>query len=42
MDFELHAPFATTVRGRVVRGELVEWRVEPPARRADVVLHAVR
>ena len=37
-SFKLHAPFKTTVEGRVVDGELKDLVVTPAARRADVVL----
>ncbi len=39
-SFRLHAPLRTTLEGRVVDGELVELRVDPPSRRADLVVHA--
>lgn len=38
LTFKLHAPRQTTVRGVVRNGELVELVVDPPERRADVVL----
>jgi hypothetical protein len=34
-DFTLHAPFRTTVEGRVVAGKVVVDRVTPASRRAD-------
>ncbi len=37
-SFKLHAPFKTTVEGRVVDGELKDLVVTPASRRADVVL----
>lgn len=37
-DFKLHAPLNTTVEGRVEAGRLVELRVTPESRRADVVV----
>jgi hypothetical protein len=35
-DFKLHAPYETTVEGRVVRGKLVDLKVTPENRKADV------
>jgi len=37
-DFKLHAPYNTTVSGRVAGGRLVELEVVPAARRKDVVV----
>ena len=37
VDFKLHAPFQTVVRGKVQQGKLVELVVTPPERQADVV-----
>ena len=37
-SFKLHAPFKTTIEGRVVDGELKDLVVTPASRRADVVL----
>jgi predicted alpha-1,2-mannosidase len=36
-EFRLHAPYRTTVTGRVVGGRLVDLVVTPVARRADVI-----
>ena len=36
--FKLHAPFQTTVAGRVVAGRIAELKVTPESRRADVEL----
>jgi hypothetical protein len=36
--FKLHAPFATTVEGRLVRGEVTDLVVTPASRRKDIVL----
>ena len=36
--FRLHAPGRTIVEGEVRNGKLAELRVEPPARRGDVVV----
>lgn len=35
-DFKLNAPYRTTVRGKVVKGKLVQLTVTPADRRADV------
>jgi hypothetical protein len=37
-EFKLHAPFRTTLTGRVVDGKVVDLVVQPPSRRADVVM----
>uniref|UniRef100_A0A7V5CTI7 DUF5703 domain-containing protein n=1 Tax=Acidobacterium capsulatum TaxID=33075 RepID=A0A7V5CTI7_9BACT len=37
-DFKLHAPFETTVEGRVVQGQLVQLTVSPKSRAKDVVV----
>lgn len=37
-SFKLHAPYETTVSGRVEDGRLVEWIVAPDERRADVIV----
>jgi len=37
-EFKLHAPQRTTVCGRVEAGRIVDLSVEPPSRRADVVV----
>ncbi len=36
-DFKLHAPYRTTIRGKVRKGRLTELVVTPAARRADVI-----
>ena len=36
-DFKLHAPFQTTVEGKIKNGKLVDLVVTPPERKADVV-----
>ena len=38
VDFKLHAPDRTTVRGVYQAGRLRRLEVEPPERRADVVI----
>ncbi|MFI5379093.1 MAG: DUF5703 domain-containing protein [Tepidisphaerales bacterium] len=38
VDFRLHAPYQTTVEGQVRGGKLIELKVTPEARRADVVI----
>ncbi len=38
-EFRLHAPHRTVLTGRVERGRLVRLEVNPPERRADVILH---
>jgi hypothetical protein len=40
--FKLHAPFNTTVQGVYKNGTLAELTVEPPERRADLVVAATR
>ena len=37
-DFKLHAPFQTTVQGRVRSGKVVDLKVDPPERKKDVEL----
>jgi hypothetical protein len=37
-DFKLHLAKQTVVMGKVVDGELVDWSIEPAARRDDVVV----
>ncbi|MFO7634452.1 MAG: hypothetical protein R6W76_18020, partial [Caldilinea sp.] len=39
-DFKLHAPYNTVVEGRYAGGKVVELRVTPLERAADVVLYA--
>jgi hypothetical protein len=36
-DFKLHAPYGTTIRGKVVHGRLTDLVVTPAARAADVI-----
>ena len=38
VDFKLHAPKRTIVEGRVRGGKLIELRVTPEDRRADVII----
>ena len=38
VDFKLHAPYQTVVRGILKNGELIELRVIPEYRRKDVVI----
>ena len=38
VDFKLHAPMKTVIEGRTVGGKVVELRVTPPERRADVTI----
>jgi hypothetical protein len=38
VDFKLHAPFQTTVQGSLRNGKIIELKVTPESRRADVVL----
>jgi hypothetical protein len=35
-SFKLHAPFQTVVEGRVVAGKILDLKVTPESRRADV------
>ena len=37
-EFKLHAPYETTVEGRVVRGKLVDLKVTPESRKADITV----
>jgi alpha-L-fucosidase 2 len=37
-EFKLHAPYETTVEGRVVKGKLVDLKVTPAARKPDVTV----
>lgn len=37
-DFKLHAPYQTTVEGRVENGKVVDLKVTPESRRKDVVV----
>jgi len=37
-EFKLHAPYKTTVEGRIVRGKLVDIKVSPEARKSDVTI----
>ena len=42
-SFKLHAPYGTTVEGRVENGALASLSVKPESRRADVIVpHARR
>ncbi len=36
-EFKLHAPYNTTVEGRVVRGKLTDLKVFPASRKADII-----
>ena len=38
IDFKLHAPFKTTIRGTMRDGQLLTLEVDPPERRQDVTL----
>ena len=38
VEFKLHAPYRTTVEGAVVDGRLIDLRVTPESRRADVIV----
>ncbi|MHC4199377.1 MAG: DUF5703 domain-containing protein [Planctomycetota bacterium] len=38
VDFKLHAPYGTTVEGSVRAGKVVDLKVDPVSRRADVVV----
>ena len=38
VSFKLHAPYQTTVEGRVVNGELKDLKVTPESRRKDIVV----
>jgi hypothetical protein len=37
-DFKLHAPFETTLEGRIVDGRVKELKVTPESRRKDVII----
>ncbi len=37
-DFKLHAPYNTTIEGRVVNGEVLDLNVTPESRRKDVTV----
>jgi alpha-L-fucosidase 2 len=37
-EFKLHAPYETTVEGRVVKGKLVDLKVTPESRKADIMV----
>jgi hypothetical protein len=37
-EFKLHAPYETTVEGRIARGKLVDLKVTPEVRKADVTI----
>ena len=36
-DFKLHAPYNTTVEGRVENGKVIDLKVTPESRRKDIV-----
>ena len=38
-DFRLHVAQQTTISGKVTDGKLVEWTIEPAARRNDVIVY---
>ena len=40
-DFKLHLAQETVVRGKVAGGKLVDWSIEPAARRNDEVIHSL-
>ena len=37
-DFKLHLAGKTTIQGKVVKGELIDWSMEPESRAKDVVV----
>lgn len=37
-DFKLHAPYQTTIEGRVVNGEILDLKVNPISRQKDLVI----
>jgi hypothetical protein len=37
-EFKLHAPYETTVEGRIVKGKLVNLKVTPESRTVDVTV----
>jgi alpha-L-fucosidase 2 len=37
-SFKLHAPYKTTVEGRVVNGEILDLKITPESRRKDVIV----
>jgi alpha-L-fucosidase 2 len=37
-EFKLHAPYETSVEGRIVKGKLVEIKVIPESRKADITV----
>ena len=37
-DFKLHAPYQTTVQGRVERGKITNLKVTPESRAKDVMV----
>ena len=37
-DFKLHAPYHTTVEGRVENGKVIGLKVTPESRRKDIIL----
>ncbi|HWY75927.1 MAG TPA: hypothetical protein VN281_09940 [Verrucomicrobiae bacterium] len=40
-DFKLHAPYRTTVEGRVEGGKIVKLKVTPASRSKDLVVEPV-
>ncbi|MDX2443741.1 MAG: hypothetical protein QNK30_08060, partial [Bacteroidales bacterium] len=38
VDFKLHAPYNTTVEGKLENGELIQLKVIPESRRKDIVI----
>jgi hypothetical protein len=38
VEFKLHAPYQTTVEGRIKNGELVDLKVTPESRRKDIIV----
>jgi len=41
-EFKLHAPYETTVEGKVVKGKLVDLKITPESRKLDVVVAGQR
>lgn len=37
-DFKLHAPYQTVVTGRIINGKVIDLKVTPESRRADVLI----
>ncbi len=42
VDFKLHAPYQTTVQGRVVNGQVMDLKVTPESRRKDLIVMKVQ